>query len=126
MTEERKDFLQKQIFELLQSEEICAELLMCANAETVKEVLGKCSIDAMSEEIAEIYRAGTIEIKKVKESKSEELDLEKLDEVVGGNRFWRGAGTFAGGTVFGFGLGIVCGVCPVFTPNAMQAWEVIF
>lgn len=118
MEKERKELLQKQIAEVMKSEEACAELLMCGDAEKVCEVLKKYNVNITLDEVTAMKESGDKEISKFKASENGELDLDNLDDVVGGGSFWRGVGAIAGGAILGFGLGLVCGVCPAFTPAA--------
>lgn len=111
--------MKEKIKEMLNNEEICAEILMCDTAEKVAEVLKKHNIEISLDEIAKIKEDGYVTIEKYKNS-GDELNLELLDDVVGGSKFWRGVGAVTVGAVGGFGLGVVCGVCPAFTPAATK------
>ena len=111
--------MKEKIKELLNNEEICAEILMCDTVEKVSEVFKDHGVVISLDEIAKIKEDGDVTIKKYKNS-GDELDFELLDDVVGGSKFWRGVGAVTVGAVGGFGLGVVCGACPAFTPVATK------
>lgn len=112
--------LKNQITEVVQNEEVCAAMLMCDSAEAVSELLAKNGIVATQEEISALKCEGDASVAKYKASGENELSEEQLEDVAGGGKFWRGVAAFAGGAVAGFGLGLVCGVCPAFTPVATK------
>lgn len=110
--------LREKIAEIITEEEFCAALLMCDDVTKVQALLRENDIEATVEEIEALRADGEAEIETVKNTAKDELSENDLEDVAGGGKFWRGVGAVAVGAVGGFGLGVVCGVCPAFTPTA--------
>lgn len=120
MNSERKVLLQSQITEAMENEDFCRKLFQCEDSIRFSQVLSTYDIYATPEEINELLEAGQAALNQMKDSESQEFSDEQLESVAGGSRFWRGVASVTGGAALGFGLGVVCGVCPAFTPAAYK------
>ncbi len=120
MNGERKTQLQQEIAGALEREDFCNDLFTCEEPEKFHCVLAKYGISADISEIEELVLDGKNALNRMKTTGNDELSLEQLESIAGGSKFWRGVASVAGGAALGFGLGMVCGACPAFTPAAYK------
>jgi len=122
MEQMRNQTLQAQMNAALENEAFCEKLLRCANAEQVHQVMVDNGMEVTLEEVRQLQAAGEANIRNM-EASDGELDLEMLDQIAGGGkakRVLRGVASMLGGAALGAGMGVICGVCPAFTPVATK------
>ena len=120
MLKERKEQIQMQIDQVMESDEFIEALTQSKTAEDVSLSLGRLGIDITPDEVATLTEEGNNAIEKMKNSQDEELVIDQLEEVVGGSKFWRGFASVVGGVALGAGLGFISGLNPAFTPVAYK------
>ena len=127
MTNERKELLQEQIADVFEIDAFCDVYPTLTTAEEVREELAKYDVDITVDEINELTAEGASAMASM--SDSADLDLDDLEDVVGGakkkgkkalKKFGKGVLVFAGGAAIGAGLGFLCGACPYLTPAAYK------
>lgn len=120
MLQERKEQLQYQIVQIMDTDEFLAVLTQSQTAEDVSISLGQLGIHITPDEVNELTEEGNKAIDEMKNSQNDELEIDQLEAVVGGSKFWRGLASVVGGVALGAGLGFVSGLNPAFTPYAYK------
>ena len=120
MLQERKEQLQYQINQVMDTDEFLAVLTQSQTAEDVSTSLGQLGISITPDEVNELTEEGNKAIDELKNSQNDELEIEQLEAVVGGSKFWRGFASVVGGVALGAGLGFISGLNPAFTPVAYK------
>ena len=120
MLQERKEQLQYQINQIMDTDEFLTVLAQSQTAKDVSTSLGQLGISITPDEVNELTEEGNKAIDELKKSQNDELEIEQLEAVVGGSKFWRGVVGLVGGAALGAGLGFICGLNPAFTPVAYK------
>ena len=120
MLQDRKEQLQYQISQIMDTDEFLAILTQSRTAEDVSTSLGQLGISITPDEVNELTEEGNRAIDELKSSQNDELEIEELEAVVGGSKFWRGLASVVGGVALGGTLGFLSALNPAFTPFAYK------
>lgn len=113
----RKEYIRSQAAELMNDEAFCVELMACDAPSKVCDLFARHGIAITEEEVNAFKAEGDAALKNMAEG---ELDMDQLEDVNGGSKFWRGVAVAAGGVILGGGMGVACGLFPGFTPAAYK------